>query len=98
MARDDSEARDPRIKQVLVGVFVFVALSACIVITMIGWRYLPEVLADWLGTIVGIMTTPFFLEASFILIGLTIVVAVNAWRQRRVGDDYVELEVKDAED
>ena len=44
------------------------------------------------------MSTPFFLEASFIFIGMTIVVAINHWRQKRDGDDFVEVEIKDSKD
>ena len=62
------------------------------------WHRLPEVWADWIGTMVGIMSTPFFLEASFIFIGLTIVVAINHWRHKREGDDFVEIEVKDSDE
>ena len=98
MAKEVSEAKDPRVKQVVVGVLVFVVLAVLIVLALTGWRHLPEVWADWMGTMVGIMTTPFFLEASFIFIGLSIVVAINHWRQKRAGDDFVELEVKDSED
>ena len=84
--------------QVVVGLLVLLVLTAVIVITLAGWRYLPEILADWVGTIVGIMSTPFLLEISFIFIGLSIVVALNHWRHKRAGEDYVELEVKETEE
>lgn len=93
----EAEASDPRVKQVLIAVAILVSLAGLIVTALVGWRQLPEVWADWIGTMVGIMSTPFFLEASFIFIGLAIVVALNHWRQKRAGDDFVELEVKDPE-
>jgi len=71
-----------------------VALVFCGAI--LSWRLLPEVLADWVGMMVGIMSTPFFLEASFLFIGLTIVVAINHHRQKKEGDEFVEVQVEDA--
>ena len=44
----------------------------------------------------GIVTTPFFLEATVFFIGLSLVVAWNAWRQRRDGDGWVYLAEADA--
>ncbi len=41
---------------------------------------------------VGVMTTPFFLEATFIFIGLVLVFAINHWREKRDGDEFVYLE------
>ena len=93
-----SEEKDPRARQVVVAILIFVVLSALIVLALTGWRHLPEIWADWIGTMVGIMTTPFFLEASFIFIGLAIVVAINHWRQKREGDDFVEIEVEDTKE
>ena len=96
--QDSPEEKDPRAKQVMVAIAIFVVLSVLIVAALVGWRLLPEVLANWIGTLVGVMSTPFFLEASFIFIGLCIVVAINHWRQKRAGDDFVEIEVKDTEE
>jgi hypothetical protein len=59
---------------------------------LIGWRYLPGLLGEWIGFMVGVMTTPFLLEASFVILGLTVVVAINVWRQRHAGDELVYLE------
>jgi len=95
--RNAPEEKDTRVLQVVVAVAILFALSIVIVLALTGWQRLPEVWADWIGTMVGIMSTPFFLEASFIFIGLTIVVAINVWRQKRAGDDFVEVEVKDGD-
>lgn len=92
------EEKDPRARQVVVAVLILASLAAMIVVALTMWHRLPEVWADWVGTMVGIMSTPFFLEASFIFIGLTIVVAINHWRQKRAGDDFVEVEVKDTKE
>jgi hypothetical protein len=44
---------------------------------------------------IGIMTTPFFMEASFAILGLVTVIALNIWRQRKNGDEFVYLDVVD---
>lgn len=86
---------DKRVRQVVVGVGILVVLTLTVCGVLIGWRYLPGLLGEWIGMMIGVMTTPFFLEASFICIGLTLVVAINHWRQKRDGDEFVYLEQVD---
>jgi hypothetical protein len=44
----------------------------------------------------GIVTTPFLLEGSMIILGFILVILINHWRQRREGDELVYLdEAKD---
>lgn len=92
MTRTDE---DNRAKQIVVaaGILLTVALLVCG--TLIGWRYLPGMLGEWIGMMIGVLTTPFFMEASFVILGLMIVFAVNHWRQKRDGDDFVYLEQVD---
>jgi hypothetical protein len=45
---------------------------------------------------IGAMTSPFLMEASFLVIGLCIVVLLNHWRRKRDGDDFVYLEQVEA--
>lgn len=59
---------------------------------LLGWGHLPGALGEWVGTMVGMLTTPFFMEASFLVLGLCVVVLVNHWRAKREGDDFVYLE------
>lgn len=89
---------DNRVKQIAVGVGILVVLTLTVCGVLVGWRYLPGLLGEWLGMMVGVLTTPFFLEASFIFIGLTLVVAINHWRQKRDGDEFVYLEQVDGLD
>ncbi len=89
---------DNRVKQIVVGAMILVGLAFVVCGVLVGWRYLPGLLGEWIGTMVGVLTTPFFLEASFILIGLTVVVAINHWRQKREGDEFVYLEQIDGPD
>jgi hypothetical protein len=62
---------------------------------LIAWRYIPGVFGEWLGFVVGVVTTPFFMEASFALLGISIVVFLNHLRQKRAGDEFVYLEQVD---
>ncbi len=65
-------AKDERVKQVAVGAGILIAIGVIVPCTLIGWRYLPGLLGETVGTIIGIMTTPFCMEASFIVLGIII--------------------------
>lgn len=60
--------------------------------SLLGWSHVPGLLGEWLGSMIGIMTTPFFMEGSFLVLGLVIVIALNTWRRHKEGDDCVYLE------
>lgn len=83
---------DERVKQAAIGVGILMTLTACVTGTLLGWGYLPGLLGEWFGSMIGIATTPFFMEASFILLGLMIVIGINSWRRHKEGDDFVYLE------
>lgn len=83
---------DERVKQLVIGVGILLALTVAVPVTLMGWRLLPGLLGEWIGTMIGIMTTPFFMEASFAVLGLVVVITVNHWRQRKAGDEFVYLE------
>jgi hypothetical protein len=89
---------DDRGRQLAVGVGIIVLLMLAVCGVLIGWHYLPGLLGEWIGTMIGVMTTPFFLEASFVVIFLTVVVAINSWRRKRDGDELVYLEQVDGPD
>jgi hypothetical protein len=40
------------------------------------------------------MSTPFFMEASFVILGFLIVVSLNTWRRHKAGDEFVTIETK----
>jgi hypothetical protein len=94
----ESHEKDPRARQLAVGIGILLVLLLLIPALLVGWRYLPGLAGEWLGVIAGLMSTPFLLEASFLIIGLVIVIAVNHWRQRRDGDELVYLEQIDGPD
>lgn len=89
MTRTDD---DNRVKQVAVGVGILAVLALIVCGSLVGWRYLPGLFGEWIGMMAGVMTTPFFLETSFVIIGLTVVLAINHWRQKRAGDEFMYLE------
>ena len=84
--------KDERWKQVLIGAAVLTALTCAVVTLLLGWRQAPGLLGEWLGTLVGIMSTPFFLEASFVILGVLVVMVINAVRRHREGDEFVTLD------
>lgn len=85
-------AEENRTKQIVIGVCILVSLTIFVCGALIGWRYLPGLMGEWIGMMIGVMTTPFFLEASFIIIGLLVVMSINHWRETRDGDELVYLE------
>ncbi len=84
--------QDERMKQVAIGVSILVVLTVVVTGLLMGWRLLPGLLGEWVGTMIGILTTPFFMEASFAILGLVTVISLNHWHQRKDGDDFVYLE------
>jgi hypothetical protein len=87
-----TRAIDGRMKEVAVGTAVLATLTATGCGLLLGWRFLPGVVGEWFGTMLGIAATPFFLEASVAVLGLTVVIALNIWRRHKEGDEFVILE------
>ena len=61
--------------------------------TLLFGRKLPGLWGEWASTLIGVMTTPFLMEASFVLIGISIVAVVNHVAAERSGDEWVDPEV-----
>lgn len=83
--------RDSRVREVVVGSLVILALGAGICLLWLA-RSMPGFLGESFGMLAGIASTPFLMEASLIALGLVAVLAVNHFRQRREGDELVYLE------
>ncbi|MFC7336107.1 hypothetical protein ACFQY0_02870 [Haloferula chungangensis] len=82
---------DPRTKQLFVGIAAI--FLVCGIVGFIWWGgTLPGFVGEWFAMVLGIITTPFLMEASFIVLGLLIVVALNYWRLHRDGDELVYLD------
>lgn len=86
---------DPRGRQLAVGLGILGVLVMIVPAFHVVWRFVPGVFGEWLGVIAGVISTPFLLEISFVILGLIIVVAINHMRQKRDGDDFVYLEQVD---
>ena len=86
---------DERKRQIAAGAGILLAIMIMVCGVLMGWRHLPGILGEWLGVVVGVMTTPFFLELSFAVLGLVVVLMLNHWRQKRAGDELMYLEQVD---
>lgn len=84
--------KDQRVRQVLIAAAVLTAVAGGTSALLLGWRRVPGVLGEWLGMMVGIMSTPFFLEGTFVILGVLLVVVVSAVRRHREGDEFVSRE------
>jgi HPt (histidine-containing phosphotransfer) domain-containing protein len=80
-----------RIWQILKGVGLLLGITVVICGTLAGWGHLPDLLAEWIGFMIGIATSPFFMEVSCIVVGFVLVVSINHWRNQRDGDEFVTL-------
>ena len=89
--RSGEMASDERRRQVAVAL----GILACVATGFVGVAFathLPGVAGEFFARILGIMTTPFILEASLFIIGFVIVLTLNQWREMREGDELVYLE------
>ncbi len=84
--------RDDRTKHIALGVSLLMGLALVVPGILLGWRFLPGLLGEWIGTMIGVAMTPFVLETSFAILGLIIVLALNTWRRHKDGDEFVYLE------
>lgn len=87
----DPDRREQR-RQFGVAVAILGGVLLLVVGMMLGWRWLPGFLGDYFRGIAGVVTTPFLLEAIFIILGLVIVIVLNNWRAQREGDEFVDLD------
>ena len=85
----DTESRG---RQILVGAAILLVVTACFVSLLMFWRLIPGWVGESVGKLVGLMSTPFLMEASFAMLGLLIVISLNIWRRRREGDEFVTME------
>lgn len=88
--------RDERWKQVGAGLAVLAGVTVIFLLLVFG-RHLPGVAGEFFARVIGIVTTPFLLEATLCILGFVVVVTLNHWRQLREGDELVYLDqVKNA--
>ncbi|HSP44059.1 MAG TPA: hypothetical protein VLO11_14390 [Luteolibacter sp.] len=83
---------DERIRQIAAAAGIVLGVGAVVCAGLLLWPLIPGLAGEWLGFVVGVVTTPFFMEASFAVLGLSLVLAINHWRQKKAGDELVYLE------
>lgn len=86
------DREDKRVSQVLLGALLLALLALVAGTVVIGSPHLPGVFGQWVAFMVGLMTTPVFLEISAFVVGLMVVFAINHWREKREGPELVELD------
>lgn len=83
--------RDERVGQVIIGAGILAAvLIVSTAIRLLG--LMPGFLGEVFAMFAGLLSTPVFLEISFFILGVLIVLAINLWRHKREGDEFVYLE------
>ena len=91
----DEQETENRGKQILVGGAILAVVFGTAISLLLFWREIPGLFGETVGKFVGIMSTPFFLEASFVILGFLIVVSLNIWRRHKDGDEFVTIEESD---
>jgi hypothetical protein len=91
----EQQVTENRGKQFLVGGAILFVVAAGFVSLLMYWRLIPGWVGESVGMVVGIMSTPFFMEASFVFLGFLIVVGLNIWRRHKEGDEFVTIEEKE---
>jgi hypothetical protein len=91
----EHKGTESRGKQLMVGGAILAAVFGSAISLLLFWREIPGLFGETVGKFVGIMSTPFFMEASFVVLGFLIVVSLNIWRRHKDGDEFVTIEEND---
>lgn len=86
--------------QMAVGAAILLAVTGGVLLLWFGWRHVPGRAGDFLGMLVGFLSTPFILEISFFLLGCAILTGVHMVRRGLEPDEFVshlELEERERE-
>lgn len=97
-AKNATGTEENRGKQILTGAAILFTISAMAVGLLMGWRFIPGWVGESFGTLAGVISTPFFMEATFAILGLVIVIGLNTWRRHKAGDEYVAIDISETED
>lgn len=87
-----TDERTSRHRQILIAVMILGTITVCVVSLLLGWRLVPGLFGEWLGVFAGLISTPFLMEGSFVVLGLLIVVGLNSWRRVKDGEEFVYLD------
>lgn len=80
-----------RRRQLIAGISLIIGITIVLCTALSSWGYLPDVLAEWLGLMIGVATSPFFMELSCLIVGFILIISINQWRNQRDGDEFVTL-------
>ncbi|WP_411825895.1 hypothetical protein [Luteolibacter sp. AS25] len=94
----DKNSVEGRGRQILAGGVVIGTIGTLVVGLLVGWRYIPGWGGEGVGMIAGMLSTPFLMETSFVIIGFLTVVALNIWRRHKEGDEFVSMDFPDDSD
>lgn len=86
------DTEENRGRQIFVGMAVIGIIAVLVIGLLLGWRLIPGWVGEAFGMVAGVLSTPFLMEGSFIVIGLLSVLGLNIWRRRKEGDEFVEIE------
>ncbi len=84
-----------RTRQILIGAAIIFFFGIIICAALLGSRRIPGVPGEALSMAVGILTTPFLMEFSFVTAGFILIAVFRNFREQRDGDEFVEMEVPD---
>jgi len=70
---------------IMMSFFLFLVLVGCLA------HYSSGLLQESAAKLAGIMSSPLFMEASFLFIGVILLMTYNIIRRKLEGDDYVEM-------
>ena len=82
----------------MVAACILLLIAVLVSTVLLGWRSVPGVLGEWIGLMVGVVTSPFILETFFACLGLMLVLLVNHWRMKRSSDELVYLESEEPDE
>ena len=89
-------AEEERKLQMVIGAGILLVVTGGVVLLWFGWRHVPGPAGEFLGMVVGLMSTPFILESSFFVLGCMILLVIHLVRRRLEGDEFVSLEELEA--
>jgi len=88
----EGDQDENRLRQFAVGGSILVVISTSFVCLLLFWRFMPGWVGESFGMVAGVVSTPFFMEFSFVVTGFFAVVLLNSYRRRLQGGDYVEID------
>ncbi len=80
-------------RQIGIAATIMLAITVVICGLLLWVPYVKGLIGEWLALIVGVVTTPFFMEGSFAIFGLTLVLVLNHLRQKETRDELVDLDL-----